>query len=220
MTMNPQREEEEIQWLERLWALPSGAHEMGTEKKRLNELVSEALKEMELAAKRVGKDSLGTWCFACGRSVPTADCTCPYPESFNCAGHKYCLECREARGKIARHLEAMFAAKISHRVSGRRRRKCNMIARAADTEGLRRGQALRTALFKYADPDVDEPEAFVSNTLRAFKRSGFFDFRALAAAVEREENEYLVLCVVKSGIFGRPRRREGDMSAAGLKFYT
>ncbi len=192
---------------------------MGTEKEQL-ELVSEALREAELAAKRVGKDSLGTWCFSCGRSVPTADCACPYPENFNCAGHKFCLQCREARGKIARHLETMFGAKISHRVSSIRCRKYNLIARAADTEGLRRGQALRMALFKYADPDVDEPEAFVSNTLRAFKRSGFFDFYALAAAVEREENEYLVLRVVKSGIFGRPRRRDGEMSAAGLKFYT
>ena len=219
--MNPQREQEEIQWLEKLWALPSGADEMETEKEQLNiELVAEALQEMELAARRVGKDSLGAWCFSCGRSVPTADCACPYPESFNCAGHKFCLQCREARGKIARRLEVMFTARISHRVSSIRCRKYNMLARAADTEGLRRGQALRTAIFKYADPDVDEPEAFVSNTLGAFKRSGFFDFHALAAAVDCEENEYLVLRVVKSGIFGRPRRRDGEMSAAALKFYT
>jgi hypothetical protein len=214
MTMNPQREQEEIRWLERLWALPVG-DKMEIEKK----FVSEALQEIELAAKRVGRDSFGAWCFACGRSVPTADCACPYPESFCCAGHKFCLECREARGKIARRLEAMFAAKISHRVSSVRCRKYNMLARAADTEGLRRGQALRTALFKYADPDVDEPEIFIRNTLHAFRRSSFIDFYALAAALEREENEYLVR-VIKSGIFGRPRRREGDMSAAALKFYT
>ncbi len=193
---------------------------MGTEKEQLNELVSEALREAELAAKRVGKDSFGAWCFSCGRSVPTADCSCPYPESFNCASHKFCLECREARGKIARHLQTMFTAKISRRVSSIRCRKYNMLARAADTDGLRRGQALRTALFKYADPDVDEPEAFVVNTLVAFKRSGFFDFHALAAAVEREENEYLLRAVVRSGIFGRPKRREGEMSAAALRFYT
>lgn len=219
--MNAQRQREmEIEFLERLYSLPSEEEQHMNGNESLNQLAAEAIKEMELAVARVGKDSLGAWCFACGRAVPTADCACPYPESFNCAGHKFCLECREARGKIARHLQTMFAAKISHRVSSIRCRKYNMLARAADTDGLRRGQALRTALFKYADPDVDEPEDFVTNTLHVFKRSGFFDFRALAAAVDREEDGYLVLRVVKSGIFGRPRRREGEMSAAAERFYT
>ena len=181
---------------------------MGNENEQLTQLTAEALQEMELAAKRVGKDSLGAWCFSCGRSVPTADCPCPYPESFNCLGHKFCLDCREARGAIARHLQTMFAAKISHRVSSIRSRKYNVLARAGDEEGLPRGQALRTALFKYADPDLDEPDEFVRNTLYAVKRSGFLDFAQLAAAVEREENEYLILRVVRSGVLGRSSRAE------------
>jgi hypothetical protein len=200
--MNPrtQREQDEIDYLERLYAL--GANDMNIENERLNSLAAGALQEVELAAARQGKDSLGAWCFGCGHSVPTAECTCPYPESFNCGGHRFCSRCVEAHRKIAQHLHTMFAARISRRVSSIRSRKYNQIARAADSDGLSRGRALRTALFKYADPDVDEPEDFVKNTLSAFRRSGFFDFATLAAAIEREENECLVLRIVKSGVLG------------------
>lgn len=192
----------EIEFLEKLYALPSGENKMPIENETMTELMADAIKEMEVAAKRQG--TIGPWCFGCGRTnVPAAACECPYPESFGCQGKVFCAECRTARTKIGTYLQAMFAAKISHRVTSIRSRKYNRIADAADTEGLPRGQKLREYLFRFADPDEDEPDKFVANVFRALKRSGFFDFRGLANALEQIERDFVIFKIVRSGLVGR-----------------
>ena len=161
-------------------------------------LAAEVLAEFE----RAGTD--GFWCFGCGQSgVLTASCDCPHPENFNCVGHKFCGDCVAARRQVAVYLKSLFATKISTRVNSQRSRSSRFLTDAAETEGLQRGVALQTCLYRYADPHEDSPEEFKLNVLRAFRKSQLFDFRRLAHGIEETERDFLVWKIARSGILGR-----------------
>lgn len=189
----------EIEFLERLFALPSEVETMS--ENELNQIAAEAIAEAELAAKRAGK--VGPWCFYCGHhDVSTSTCACPFPESFGCAGKRVCTACDEAMRAVADHVQQMFQQKRVNRVSSVRARMYRQVREAA--EGLRRGEELRTALARFADPWDDEGGSFRENTLKAFRRAQFFDWKRLAAGIEQAKQDHLIMSIVRSGILRRP----------------
>jgi len=214
----------EIAFLERLYALPSQEeHEQMKNDPELNKLAESFVVESELAAGRVGKD--GIHCYFCGYDTPTSSCGCPNPESFRCLGKRVCNGCQDAMRAVANHIAAICREKGVNRVSSIRLRlyyQLTSAARAVGDEEAHNYSQLHFCLSQ-AEPCDDEPDTFRSRLLRAFSRSGFLRFQALASALEEESRTAMVMAVMRSGILGRPGRRSVDcgfdLKPADRQFY-
>jgi hypothetical protein len=199
----------QIAALERLYALPSREEKMSAEP-NLKQLAAKFI----AAAENAGTD--GPWCYGCGvAEAPISACTCAHPENFSCHGHKFCCDCIGARNEVASYVAQMFRMKASDRVDSRKSRSYRFLTAAAEGSGLR-GQALEGFLHRFADPRDDSSDDFAANVLRAFRRSRFFDFRTLTSKLREEENDFLVVKVIQSGVVGRVRV---ILASAGEEFY-
>lgn len=180
-----------------------------TEISYLKKLAEVCIADTMDAARRSG--TTGPWCYACGRSdnVELRPCKCGFPESFACSKLKnLCADCGKAHEQVADFIERMFAEKNPrvHRVDGRKARKFRFLRDALETlheQGDVSAKTLRSLLGSRCDAWADEPDDFRRNVLEAFRRAHFLNFRALAAGIEAEENNYSIEKLVSSGIFNR-----------------
>jgi hypothetical protein len=177
----------EIDFLERLYALPSGRENMEMENdSSINRLAAAVLNDIERAAAQVGKE--GFHCFFCGFDMPTSTCRCQHPESFRCMGKHVCAGCEKAMLSIASHIDAVCRQKPANRVTSIRQRMYFELMRAARSVGkeeIHEPTELHFCLAQ-ADPWDDAPRDFRTNLLGAFSRCGFTQFQELAAALEKE----------------------------------
>jgi hypothetical protein len=179
---------------------------------------------------RIGKP--GSWCVECGTletDSPAVRCGCPFPDSFRCSNRKVCGHCAMARERVARHLDAMFAAKSTVRADSTRLRFFDMLREAAcerDFEGIFPKELLPPAdrlKFELAQADpFGERERFREAVLRAFRKSKFADFRNLAAKLDSQKDDWTLRAAI--GLLRSPTRRARPKSTrvpafAGEEFY-
>lgn len=171
----------------------------------LNQLAANVLGDLTRAAERAGTDG-GVWCFGCGRSGGALDrCECGLSETFACAGHLFCIDCRKARQAVANHIQKLLDAKRVDRVSSIRLRLLRELRSAARTVEGEDSDAGDERLLSFwlanADEFGDSTEAFRAGILRAFRETSFLDFVGLAESLRKAQDESLIRSIVRSGLF-------------------
>lgn len=172
-----------------------------TDVNQADQAVAALIHEESSALNRIGKDFPGYSCFFCGHHDENLGaCNCPFPEAFKCSQLKSaCPKCSDAHRKVAAHLETLFSAKLLrvHRADARRSRLFRFLRDALEAlsdKGDVQAKNLRSRLGGHCDPRTDEPAEFRASVLEAFRRSAFFDFRGLAAAIDEEDK---IFCALK-----------------------
>lgn len=143
----------------------------------------------------------GDWCYFCGSPAIVPGCKCGFPESLRCANRNVCADCREAHRAIASHLQRMFRAKITDRVSSIRAKLFFQLHTAAEElygedSSVPEVQQLQVQLAQ-ADPYSDEAGEFRSTVLKSFGKVKFVRFQELAKGLANEQDEELKMRVAR-----------------------
>jgi hypothetical protein len=191
---------------------------------KLRAFAQAAIEEASNAIARRGKT--GDHCFFCGTDTPLMVCGCEFSESFRCGGlgRYICTDCHRAHMKVAKHLKNMFAAPRSMRSNSRRRMlerelygaACAVASPTGDADDYEPHDTSCLAFYiAQADSFDQEAQEFRHTILDAFRLSRFLDFKALAAALAREEDATLLRQIARAIRMNRPR----GMSKADEQFY-
>jgi hypothetical protein len=159
----------------------------------------------------------GFHCFFCGEIVgKTVRCDCGFGESFGCGGllRHVCDGCVAAHKAVSEHLRKTFSFPIVMRANSRRAQHERALFEAANqvcgADADNYDADTRNLVFYLAQADAfyDTKSEFRRKILDAFNRSGFLDFKALAKALEKEEEAAFVRALVRANPAWRRAQRQ------------
>jgi hypothetical protein len=171
----------------------------------------------------------GFHCFFCGEIVGKAvRCDCGFGESFGCSGllRHVCDGCVAAHKVVAEHLRRMFSLPIVERANSRRAQAERELYDAAsevvgaDADDYDADTRNLAFFLGQADAFYDSKSEFRRKICDAFMRSGFLDFKALAAALAKQKDDALIRAICRAvGTRGKRRSATGGMSRESAQFY-
>lgn len=168
----------------------------------------ESLAQEGLRAKQERAGKFGDWCAFCGSGASGAACGCKYRVAFNCEGKRACSDCREAMRTVSTHLDKLFAAHPHNRVSSVRNKLFHALWAEAKTLGesepSSRGVELAAKLGDADDFDSKYERAeFRRAVLASFSQVRFLDFKALAAGIERWQQDRSMAVLITRLLAGK-----------------